>query len=366
MKKGLQLNGPCCKYNRQEDKENVPQNIVSSPLKSENDSSFYEARPNTEEPCHGSPGHCSHFPKERNPFEDCDVNSQDSGYSASFKSLRSQSYTTFGSLGSIEDEFLDISELDRDNNDDAMAGELSSLISGKIVSSDKKKSPEFLFRRSNYRRAISMVNENEIPSTSRVRSCLFNSSPTSPSTTRAFKRPEPPVFLHTPLMNKKSRIYSYEDKEEEASVSSVARPTLVRSFSEAAVSSEDAIKSALQRSSTEPDLIGDFTKSYCLPLISGRHQDLKSISPATLAQLMEGQFKDVVNSFKVIDCRYPYEYEGGHIAGAVNLYTKEQILEDLLNAQTKANISKSDNALDTKRDILVFHCEFSSERGPNL
>ena len=59
--------------------------------------------------------------------------------------------------------------------------------------------------------------------------------------------------------------------------------------------------------------------------------------------------------FKIIDCRYPYEYEGGHIQGAVNLYTQDQINSFL---QDKFNDS-------TARDnILIFHCEFSSERGP--
>ena len=33
-----------------------------------------------------------------------------------------------------------------------------------------------------------------------------------------------------------------------------------------------------------------------------------------LADLMTGGFRDVVDHFEVIDCRYPYEYEGGHVA----------------------------------------------------
>ena len=32
-----------------------------------------------------------------------------------------------------------------------------------------------------------------------------------------------------------------------------------------------------------------------------------------LAQVIEGQYSDVVEKFTIIDCRYPYEYEGGHI-----------------------------------------------------
>lgn len=61
----------------------------------------------------------------------------------------------------------------------------------------------------------------------------------------------------------------------------------------------------------------------------------------------------------IIDCRYPYEYEGGHIRGAKNLYRKEDIIEEFLNTPMKVKDS-------SKRQIIIFHCEFSSERGPKL
>lgn len=113
---------------------------------------------------------------------------------------------------------------------------------------------------------------------------------------------------------------------------------------------------------TNPDLIGDFSKPFCLPLLEGgRHKDLKSISVHTMAKLVRGSYNDSVASFKIIDCRYPYEYEGGHIAGSVNLYTQEQILEELVTSKTE--VAEAD---ESKRQILVFHCEFSSERGPKL
>jgi M-phase inducer phosphatase len=63
--------------------------------------------------------------------------------------------------------------------------------------------------------------------------------------------------------------------------------------------------------------------------------------------------------------RYPYEYEGGHIKGAINLYTQEQIKKELIDNRRPAQAAVSSDPAD-KRDILVFHCEFSSERGPKL
>uniref|UniRef100_A0A0B6ZIW9 M-phase inducer phosphatase n=1 Tax=Arion vulgaris TaxID=1028688 RepID=A0A0B6ZIW9_9EUPU len=130
---------------------------------------------------------------------------------------------------------------------------------------------------------------------------------------------------------------------------------LYRSHSE----TEAMIKSAISRMYSEPDLIGDCSKTYCLPTVSGRHQDLKSISPETLSQLIGDEFSGAVDEYHIIDCRYPYEYEGGHIQNAVNIYTKEEVLDKYI----KSPVTVQD---PSKRLIIIFHCEFSSERGPGL
>ncbi|XP_067136641.1 M-phase inducer phosphatase-like [Centruroides vittatus] len=120
---------------------------------------------------------------------------------------------------------------------------------------------------------------------------------------------------------------------------------------------EAAIMNALQRSIQEPDLIGDFSKPYALPLVEGN--DLKNIIPETVAQLIRGYYQDIVKSYIIIDCRYPYEYEGGHIKGSRNIYTKDSLCSEFLSGQ------KADTQIQD-RNILIFHCEFSSERGPDL
>ena len=81
-----------------------------------------------------------------------------------------------------------------------------------------------------------------------------------------------------------------------------APPKFQRCFSE----TEADIKSALLRASTNPDLIGDFTKPFALPLMEGRHQDLKSISVDTLAALIKGEFQDEIASYTILDCRYVF------------------------------------------------------------
>ncbi|CAH1400722.1 unnamed protein product [Nezara viridula] len=126
--------------------------------------------------------------------------------------------------------------------------------------------------------------------------------------------------------------------------------------------SDSELLLALHRS-TQENLIGDLTRPFALPLTTGKHQDLKSISSTTLAKLINGEYSDVINSFVIVDCRYPYEYDGGHIIGAVNLFTCEHIIKQLLEPK----ISKGNSKVDSeKRNIVIFHCEFSSERGPFL
>ncbi|XP_045681105.1 M-phase inducer phosphatase 3 isoform X2 [Phyllostomus hastatus] len=115
----------------------------------------------------------------------------------------------------------------------------------------------------------------------------------------------------------------------------------------------------LGEDSNQGYLTGDFSKVCALPTVSGRHHDLKYINPETVAALLLGKFQSLIEKFYIIDCRYPYEYLGGHIQGALNLYSQEE----LYNFFLKIPIVPLDAQ---KRIIVVFHCEFSSERGPRM
>lgn len=337
--------------------------------------SLYGSNSPIESICTGgiSPSHCSHT---RKSLDDHDTNSQDSGFISengkylSYTSPTRGSSHSFGSgsLCSMEDEyfeyFSDVEPLDKQKN---LPEDFNKLIHKPIIENNvrplqesNKSSPSDNIIRPVFRRALSLQSPKITPNSSRVRSCLFRTSELSPpdsTDVRSFKRPEPPSNLANPNL-KRSKLFDEDDipSVPEVEHHTVPRPLLKRAFS----ATEESIMSAVQRSSTEPDLIGDFTKTFCLPLTRGRHQDLKSITANTLAKLMRGEFNNSVASFRVIDCRYPYEFEGGHISGAINIYTKEQCLELLCENQLPMNSTPS------KRHILVFHCEFSSERGPNL
>lgn len=114
-------------------------------------------------------------------------------------------------------------------------------------------------------------------------------------------------------------------------------------------------------SAATEELIGDFSRPFALPLLKGAsHQDLKNISSDTLANLIRGEYDHLIASYQIIDCRYPYEYKGGHIRGAKNIYTKDQLDKEFMESKPKWD-THSD-----KRNVIIFHCEFSSERGPSL
>ncbi|XP_063159326.1 M-phase inducer phosphatase 1 [Candoia aspera] len=106
------------------------------------------------------------------------------------------------------------------------------------------------------------------------------------------------------------------------------------------------------------DLIGDFSKGYLFHTVDGKHQDLKYIDPETIVAVLNGKFSVFIKECVIIDCRFPYEYEGGHIKGALNLHVEEDVEDFLL----KQPIVPSGN----KRVVVVFHCEFSSERAPRM
>ncbi|KAL4227027.1 M-phase inducer phosphatase 1 [Mactra antiquata] len=110
---------------------------------------------------------------------------------------------------------------------------------------------------------------------------------------------------------------------------------------------------AVDRLSTEEDLVADGSRTYSIPTILGKHGDLKSISADTMAEVVSSNMVSQ-KEIMIVDCRYPYEYQGGHIKGAVNLYTKEEI-HKLLELPE-----------DKRPRVIVFHCEFSSERGPKM
>ncbi|KZT26465.1 hypothetical protein NEOLEDRAFT_1062774 [Neolentinus lepideus HHB14362 ss-1] len=102
-----------------------------------------------------------------------------------------------------------------------------------------------------------------------------------------------------------------------------------------------------------------------LPCHRVREDGLMRISCQTLDALMDGAYNNRVAEYFVIDCRFDYEYNGGHIPGAINLNTTVAVEEMLLGAQfNKPKPSVSGDPC--KKTVLIFHCEFSVKRAPTF
>ncbi len=98
-----------------------------------------------------------------------------------------------------------------------------------------------------------------------------------------------------------------------------------------------------------------------------------------LVDVLNGMYAEKIHEVVIIDSRYPYEYDGGHIAHAHNIYTKERLYDEMFIKRSHKNTFNLNNSTmdmdsssesmsppEVKRTIIIFHCEFSSERGPNL
>ena len=70
----------------------------------------------------------------------------------------------------------------------------------------------------------------------------------------------------------------------------------------------------------------------------------------------------------MIDVRYHYEYEGGHIRGAENWQHGEddEFFKAFLPEGALPRAPEYEPENEKKREILIFHCEFSSERAPDF
>ncbi|KAL5016788.1 hypothetical protein ScPMuIL_006377 [Solemya velum] len=237
-----------------------------------------------------------------------------------------------------DDGFLDIMDQEVAQINDKMPGSMASLFKAPVLS---KELP---------------ITDDDTPVSRRTCRRLLHRSQSFDVRSRPFsyKRDPPNGDGNTPVQNKRRRP-GFPDSPESDNEEFQPKYRVQRCHSE----TEAVIKRAVNKIVDEPDLIGDCSKPYCLPTVSGKHGDLKYITPDTMQQVLRNEYADNLEGCYIIDCRYPYEYNGGHIKGAENIYTKEAIIEKFMKNPVKCNDPN-------KRIALVFHCEFSSERAPNL
>lgn len=81
--------------------------------------------------------------------------------------------------------------------------------------------------------------------------------------------------------------------------------------------------------------------------------EVQRISKNTMVEVMNGKWKEFYDALYIIDCRFSYEYEGGHLPNAINI-------------NTPSSLNKLFFEVPAQRAVVIFHCEYSRDRGPTM
>ncbi|KAL8952337.1 MAG: hypothetical protein Q9222_001748 [Ikaeria aurantiellina] len=89
-----------------------------------------------------------------------------------------------------------------------------------------------------------------------------------------------------------------------------------------------------------------------LPHFIADEESLPRITKETMIDVLDGKHQTPYDQSLIVDCRFEYEYEGGHIDGAINVNSKEELANKLFEPSTSS------------RTLIIFHCEYSAHRAP--
>ena len=98
-----------------------------------------------------------------------------------------------------------------------------------------------------------------------------------------------------------------------------------------------------------------------LPCFTIKDDPLKRIHHETLLSVLDGKYASLYDEHVIVDCRFPYEYEGGHVEGALNINTI-----DALHSQFFLFDNNAQLCTPIKRNLIIFHCEYSAHRAPRM
>lgn len=84
----------------------------------------------------------------------------------------------------------------------------------------------------------------------------------------------------------------------------------------------------------------------------GESDNIPRIARCTFLDVLDGKYSERYDQKLVIDCRFEYEYEGGHIDGAINYNDKDLLATHLFRTPMEG------------RTLLILHCEYSAHRAP--
>ncbi|ULU03802.1 hypothetical protein L3Y34_016936 [Caenorhabditis briggsae] len=98
---------------------------------------------------------------------------------------------------------------------------------------------------------------------------------------------------------------------------------------------------------------------YSIPAVDSPQREsstFRSVSASILASILRDRSRCL--QLIIFDCRYPFEYFGGHIKGAINIYSLDELEKYLFDE------------FGVKRTMVgllpIFYCEYSQVRGPAM
>lgn len=83
---------------------------------------------------------------------------------------------------------------------------------------------------------------------------------------------------------------------------------------------------------------------------------LPRITQDTMLDILDSKHNDKYDRIMIIDCRFEYEYSGGHITNAVNFNDKQQLISELFGSNICTPAYRN--------TLLILHCEYSVHRAP--
>jgi M-phase inducer tyrosine phosphatase len=92
-----------------------------------------------------------------------------------------------------------------------------------------------------------------------------------------------------------------------------------------------------------------------LPHFTKDAEGVPRITGETMIDVLDGKYTHVHDKVIVIDCRFDFEYNGGHINGALSFDDKEKLAAHMFDCASP---------LSTSRSLVIFHCEYSVHRAP--
>jgi Rhodanese-like domain len=104
--------------------------------------------------------------------------------------------------------------------------------------------------------------------------------------------------------------------------------------------------------------IMDVDETYQLKLPNfipdDKPDSLPRINQETMISVLNGEYNHHFSRRLVIDCRFEYEYNGGHIDEATNFNDKDHLARHLFEG-APATASST---------LIILHCEYSAHRAP--